>query len=130
MATLFHDRALRRAREPEQDSAERTILSLLLFKVAALPLSILALFLLYWLLPNCKVDRQRVAPMAILVGLALEAMQYVNLLLFPLFREKLQREYGVFQHSALMLLWSFAGGGGGARRGAWERPCGRQIRTL
>ena len=88
--------------------AERTLLSLLLFKVAALPLSILALFFLYWLLPNCKVDPKRVAPMAILVGLALEAMKYVNLLLFPLFREKLQREYGVFQHSALILLWSFA----------------------
>lgn len=36
----------------------------------------------------------------------LEAMKYVNLLRFPLFREKLQREYGVFPHSALMLLWS------------------------
>jgi hypothetical protein len=42
------------------------------------------------------------------VGLTLEAMKYVSLLLFPLFRENLAREYGVFQHSALILLWSFA----------------------
>ena len=35
-------------------------------------------------------------------------MRYVNLVRFPLFREKLQREYGVFQHSTLMLLWSSA----------------------
>lgn len=85
----------------------RTFLNLLLFKLAALPLSILALFLLYWLLPNRKIDPARVAPVAILVGLALEAMKYVNLLLFPLLRQKLQWEYGVFQHSALILLWSF-----------------------
>jgi membrane protein len=86
----------------------RTFLSLLLFKVGALPLSILSLFLLYWLLPNCKVRPGRVVPAAIWVGLALEAMKYVNLLLFPLFRARLQREYGVFQHSVLILLWSFA----------------------
>ena len=83
-------------------------MNLLLFKVAALPLSILALFLVYWLLPNRKVDPVHVAPVAILVGLGLEALKYVNLLLFPLFRQKLHREYGVFEHSALILLWSFA----------------------
>jgi membrane protein len=87
--------------------AVRTFVSLALFKVAAVPLSILALFFLYWLLPNRKVSPARVAPVAIVVGLTLEAMKYVNLLLFPLFREKLQREYGVFQHSVLILLWSF-----------------------
>jgi uncharacterized BrkB/YihY/UPF0761 family membrane protein len=88
--------------------AVRTFLSLAIFKVAAVPLSILALFFLYWLLPNRKVPPAQVAPVAIVVGLALEAMKYVNLLLFPWFRDKLQREYGVFQHSALILLWSFA----------------------
>ena len=65
------------------------------------------MFLVYWLLPNRKIDPLQVAPVAILVGLALEAMKYVNLLVFPLWREKLQREYGVFQHSALILLWTF-----------------------
>jgi YihY family inner membrane protein len=88
--------------------AIQTWMNLLLFKIAALPLSILALFLVYWLLPNRKVDPRQVAPVAILVGLALEAMKYLNLLLFPLLREKLQGEYGVFQHSAMILLWSFA----------------------
>lgn len=82
-------------------------IDLLLFKIAAVPLSILALFLVYWLLPNRKIDPVQVAPVAILVGLALEAMKYVNFLLFPLWRDKLQREYGVFQHSAMILLWSF-----------------------
>ena len=85
----------------------QTWFNLLLFKVAAVPLSILALFLVYWLLPNRKIDPLAVAPVAILVGLALEAMKYVNVLLFPLWRDKLHREYGVFEHSALILLWSF-----------------------
>ncbi len=82
-------------------------INLLLFKLAALPMSILALFLVYWLLPNRKIDPVKVAPVAILVGLGLEALKYFNILLFPLLRDKLGREYGVFQHSALILLWSF-----------------------
>ena len=84
-------------------------LNLVLFKAAAVPFSILSLFLVYWLLPNLRVAPGRVVPAAILAGVALEAMKYVSLLLFPWLREKLQREYGVFQHSALILLWSFAG---------------------
>jgi len=86
----------------------QTWVNLLLFKVAALPLSILALFLVYWLLPNRKIDPVAVAPVAILVGLALEAMKYVNVLLFPLWRDKLHSEYGVFEHAAMIVLWSFA----------------------
>jgi membrane protein len=82
-------------------------INMLFFKLAALPISILALFLVYWLLPNRKVEPVRVAPVAILVGLILEALKYINLLLFPLLREKLQREYGVFRNSVTILLWSF-----------------------
>lgn len=82
-------------------------INLLFFKLAALPISIFALFLVYWLLPNRKIEAVRVAPVAILVGLILEAMKYLGLLLFPLLAEKMQREYGVFQHSVSVLLWSF-----------------------
>ena len=53
------------------------------FKLAALPVSILALFLIYWLLPNRKVEPRRVVPVAIVVGLALELLKYVNLLVWP-----------------------------------------------
>ena len=84
-------------------------LNLVLFKAAAVPLSILSLFLVYWLLPNLRVAPARVVRAAILAGVSLEAMKYISLLLFPFLREKLQHEYGVFQHSALILLWSFAG---------------------
>ena len=82
-------------------------LNLLLFKVAAVPLSILSLFLIYWLLPNRKIPPARVVPVAIYVGLILEAMKYLGLILFPMLAEKMQREYGVFQHSVSILLWSF-----------------------
>jgi membrane protein len=37
-------------------------LNLLMFKIAAVPISILALFLIYWLLPNRKVPPASVAP--------------------------------------------------------------------
>ena len=82
-------------------------LSLLYFKIAALPISILALFLVYWLLPNRKIEPKKVAPVAILVGLLMEALKYVTLLIWPLFRDKLSREYGVFHNSVTILLWSF-----------------------
>ena len=83
-------------------------LTVLLFKLAAVPISILMLFLIYWLLPNCKVDPGRVAPVAIWVGLALEILKYVNILVRPLLIEKLNREYHMFQYSVTILLGAFA----------------------
>jgi len=82
-------------------------INLLMFKLAALPISILSLFLVYWLLPNRKVAPARVVPVAIVVGLALEALKYVNLLVAPWLQAKLHREYLIFEHSVTILLWSF-----------------------
>ena len=82
--------------------------NLLFFKLAALPVSILALFLIYWLLPNRKVEPRRVISVAIIVGLGLELLKYVNLLVWPFLQKKLDREYSVFQHSVTILLWAFA----------------------
>ena len=82
-------------------------LGLIFFKTAAIPLSMLMLFLVYWLLPNRKVPVRSVIPASIVVGMALEALKYVNLLTWPLLRAKLAREYGPFVYSASILLWSF-----------------------
>jgi uncharacterized BrkB/YihY/UPF0761 family membrane protein len=79
----------------------------LFFKLAAIPLSVVGLFLVYWKLPNRKVDAARVAPVALVVGLILEALKYVNLLIAPMLQSKLDREYKIFQHSVTILLWSF-----------------------
>lgn len=83
-------------------------INLLFFKLAALPFSILALFLVYWLLPNREIEPRRVAPVAIVVGLLLETLKYVNLLISPMLTEKLKHEYDVFRFSVTILLWSFA----------------------
>ena len=68
-------------------------LSLLLFKIAAVPLSILALFLVYWLLPNRKVPPARVVPAALAVGLILEAMEKLSREITPIDDIRSTREY-------------------------------------
>jgi membrane protein len=80
----------------------------LVFKVAAIPIGILILFLIYWILPNRRIPPARVAPVAILAGLILEATKYVFLLVWPLLHVKLEREYGVFRNSVTILIWGFA----------------------
>jgi uncharacterized BrkB/YihY/UPF0761 family membrane protein len=85
----------------------QVVLKQVIFKAAAVPLSILALFLVYWLLPNRKIPARRVVPVAILVGLMLEVMKYINLLLWQFLSDKLRGEYGVFHNSATILVWSF-----------------------
>jgi uncharacterized BrkB/YihY/UPF0761 family membrane protein len=82
--------------------------NLLIFKVAAVPIGILVLFLIYWLLPNRRIRPGRVAPVAILVGLVLEGVKYVFLAIWPLLGVRLDREYGVFHNSATILIWAFA----------------------
>jgi uncharacterized BrkB/YihY/UPF0761 family membrane protein len=78
-----------------------------LFKLAAIPVSMFALFLVYWLLPNRKIEPARVAPVAIVVGLILEALKYVNMLCSNLIHEKIYHEYRMFEYSVTILLWSF-----------------------
>lgn len=78
-----------------------------IFKLAAAPVSMLALFLVYWLLPNRPIEARRVAPVAAGVGLLLEALKYVNKLISPVLAQKLMAEYQVFRFSATILLLSF-----------------------
>jgi uncharacterized BrkB/YihY/UPF0761 family membrane protein len=79
----------------------------LFFKLAAVPVSILALFLVYWQLPNRRIAPARVAPVAIVVGLLLEGLKYVNMLFSNVLYAKLDREYNIFKFSVTILLWSF-----------------------
>ena len=82
-------------------------LNLLMFKLAAVPISILALFLVYWLLPNKKIPPAKVVLPAIVVGLMLEGLKYVNLAITPYLQKKLEHEYFIFRYSVAILLWSF-----------------------
>lgn len=80
-------------------------LSLAIFKVAAIPITILSLFLVYWLLPNCRVPARRVLPMAVLVGIALEGLKYLFLFAWPWMGRKFQNEYGPFFYSVSIVVF-------------------------
>ncbi len=85
------------------------VLEVTLYKAAAVPVSIAILFLIYWLLPNAKIDWRAVLPPAVVVGLLLEAFKYINLLSYPLWMQKMNSEYRPFKYSALIVLWGFLG---------------------
>jgi membrane protein len=81
-------------------------MTLLLFKLVAVPLTMLALFLTYWLLPNCKVPKRPLIRVSVAVGGALEILKYVALAAWPWLNTKLSNEYDVFSHSVEVLLFS------------------------
>jgi uncharacterized BrkB/YihY/UPF0761 family membrane protein len=81
--------------------------SLVFFKLAAVPLAVLVLFLIYRYLPNGRTPLNRVLPAAIGVGLLMEVLKYVNTLVWPGFQRKLAREYGVFQYSVTLIFLGF-----------------------
>jgi YihY family inner membrane protein len=89
------------------DSPLASILGTVFFKAAAIPVTMLMLFLIYWLLPNRRLPWREVVPVSIAVGFALEALKYVNLLTWPFLRIKLEQEYGPFINSVTIILWSF-----------------------
>ena len=85
------------------------------------------LFLIYWLLPNCKVKAATILPAAILVGLLLELLKYINLWTWPFLRAKLALEYGPFVYTVTIILWGFVASMvvlGGAQW-AFNRAAGR-----
>jgi uncharacterized BrkB/YihY/UPF0761 family membrane protein len=79
---------------------------LLLFKLVAVPLTMLALFLTYWLLPNCRIPVRPLVRVSIVVGGALEVLKYVALAAWPWLNAKLDNEYDVFKHSVEVMLFS------------------------
>jgi len=79
---------------------------IVVFRLIAIPITMLALFLTYWLLPNCRVPVRRIAPVAFVVGLALTVLQYTVVLSFKWIFNKLQNDYGPFAHSSSVILFS------------------------
>ncbi len=84
-----------------------SVLTSLVFKLAAVPVTIFSLFLVYWLLPNTKISAARVIPVSILVGLLIEVLKYVPITFWKWIDAKLYPEYGPFEHAVLIVLWSF-----------------------
>jgi len=81
-------------------------LPLVIFKVTAIPVTVLSLLLTYWLLPNRRVPIRRVLPVSILVGLALEVWKYVFLFAWPWLSRKFKNEFGPFDYSASIVIFS------------------------
>ena len=84
------------------------VVQLIMFKVIALPITVLNIFLIYWLLPNVKIAVKRLAIASIFVGVFLQVLQYVNVLTWPWLRAKLENEVPPFVQSISIILWAFA----------------------
>lgn len=81
--------------------------SVLFFKMLAVPIAALVLFLIYRFLPNGRPPLHRVIAAAIVVGVLMEALKYVNRLVWPWFFRKMTREYGVFKYSVTLIFLGF-----------------------
>jgi len=81
-------------------------LSVVVFKAAAIPVTIMALFLTYWILPNRRVPVRRILPVAVMVGLALEVLKYAFLRAWPWLSHKFENEYYPFQQSVSSIVLS------------------------
>ena len=80
--------------------------SMAIFKMAAVPVTIMTLFLTYWILPNRRVPVKRILPVAVMIGLALEVLKYGFFRAWPWLDQKFTNEYSPFQHSASILVLS------------------------
>ena len=92
--------------KPLSDPTALTITTVV-FRTAAVLVSILVIFLIYWVLPNTKILWKRVLPVAIFSGISLEGLKYLTLLFWERVDEKFYLEYGPFEYAAIMVLWSF-----------------------
>jgi membrane protein len=79
----------------------------LILRIIALPITMLMLFLVYWLLPNTKIRVGRLIPASIVVAVLLEISKYINILTWPWLRAKLRNEVPPFVQSISIILWSF-----------------------
>jgi membrane protein len=79
----------------------------LVLRLVALPITMLMLFLVYWLLPNAKIRVKRLIPASVAVAVLLEISKYINILTWPWLRAKLRSEVPPFVQSISIILWSF-----------------------
>ena len=89
------------------DQSLAQFMTILTLRVTAVAMTALALFITYWLLPNCRVPVRRIVPVSIYVALALTALQYLALFLWKWIIIKLSNDYGPFGHSSSVLLFTF-----------------------
>lgn len=81
-------------------------LPLVIFKLAAIPVTVASLWMVYCLVPNRRVPVRRVFPIALLVGIGLEIWKYIFLIAWPWLDRKFTNEYGPFSYSASIIIFS------------------------
>ncbi len=80
--------------------------SIVVFRLAAIPITVLSLVLMYWALPNRRVPVRHVVPAATMVGLGIECMKYIFLFAWPWLNRKFANEYGPFKDSVSLLVFA------------------------
>ena len=83
-------------------------LGFLTAKVFATVTSMVIFFLIYWLLPNGKVQGKTVLPTAVIMGLLSEILKYSYIIALP--RLNFQEVYGPFAISVSIMFWAFLSG--------------------
>ncbi len=78
-----------------------------ILRIVALPITMLMLFLVYWILPNTAIRVRRLIPASVAVAVLLEISKYINILTWPWLRAKLRNEVPPFVQSISIILWSF-----------------------
>ncbi len=76
-------------------------------KLTALPITMLMIFLVYWLLPNTNIPLKRLIPVSAAVAVLLELSKWLNIVTWPYLRAKLRNEVPPFVQSISIILWSF-----------------------
>jgi len=79
----------------------------LFFKFAAMMVTVIMLFLVYYFLPNFRPPRNGAIASAIVIGILMEGLKYASKLVWPSFMIKLENEYGVFKYSVTLVFLGF-----------------------
>ena len=98
--------------------------------IIALPVTVVMIFLIYWLLPNAKIPVARLLPSAIAVAILLQISEFINILLWPWLRDKLKADVPPFVQSISIIFWAFIATMillAGAEWAARKKPETRQL---
>ena len=79
-----------------------------LLQISAAISSVLLFFIIYWVLPNCKLPIRAVLPTAIVTGLAWEGAKMLYISILPLL--DFRSVYGPFSISVSLMMWAFLSG--------------------
>ena len=79
-----------------------------LLQISAAISSILMFFVIYWVLPNCKLPVRAVLPTAIVTGLLWEGAKMIYIAVLPVL--DFRSVYGPFSISVSLMMWAFLSG--------------------